>query len=159
MSRWLRRLSSSDGRVFSQAVTSAVSLSALFCKELKTRQDTDSSLKRFQTAWQKKLGRSIGDVRPWSTLREAEKLRHCILHAAGRVALSRGEKDLEKIVAKEAGVTIKEGRICISEVYLTKVANAISELIEVNPLNRILAETPIESDSERKSQTKKPPFS
>lgn len=54
--------------------------------------------------------------------------------------MSRDEKDIEKIVAKEAGLTIKKGQICISEVYLTKVAKAISELIAVNPLNRIPAE-------------------
>jgi hypothetical protein len=104
-------------------------ISTLICKEMKVPIEKVSSIDRFKKGWARKLGKPLGDVTAWTTLKDAEKIRHAILHSAGRISLNRNPEEIKRIIKKE-NLKKNQDRIYATEPYLNKVKDAIWEMVQ-----------------------------
>jgi hypothetical protein len=104
-------------------------ISTLICKEMKVPIEKGSSIDRFKKGWAKKLRKPLGDVTAWTTLKDAEKIRHAILHSAGRISLNRNPEEIKGIIKKE-NLKENQDRIYATGPYLNKVKDAIWEMVQ-----------------------------
>lgn len=104
-------------------------ISTLVCKEMITPTDNISSITRFKKGWEKKIGKKLGDVPSWTTLKDAEKIRHAILHSAGRISLN-NNKDVILSIIKKENLEKENDRVYVTEEYLNKVKNSICEMVK-----------------------------
>jgi hypothetical protein len=89
------------------------------------------SLKRFKKIIRNVLGLDLNQDREWELLCDYEKVRDCILHANGRVSISKDKNDLERMINKSCGLlSKKKDRIELSGKYLGSVSNTINRLIK-----------------------------
>ena len=86
------------------------------------------SLGRFKPPL-KALGVDLS-CKAWELMMDSEKLRNCILHANGRVDLSRDKDVLEKIIAKYSDeLKIVNQRLRIGPQYLERFATHIDQFL------------------------------
>jgi hypothetical protein len=104
-------------------------ISTLVCKKMKAEIEKTSSINRFKKGWEKNLGKPVGDFVSWNILKDAEKIRHAILHSAGRISLNRNQKEIERIIKKEK-LKAEQDRVYVTEEFLNKVKNAIWEMVQ-----------------------------
>ncbi len=104
-------------------------ISTLICKEMRATIDGSSSLSRFKSGWEKKLGEKIGGVAAWTILKDAEKIRHAILHSAGRISLNRDKNTIIGIIKKES-LEQKNDRVYVTQAFLNKVQDAIWQMLQ-----------------------------
>lgn len=102
-------------------------ISTLVCKEMNTPTDKKSSITKFKKGWEKKTGKKMGDLPAWSTLKDAEKIRHAILHSAGRISFNHNKDVILSIIKKEK-LKEENDRVYVTEEYLNKVKNSIWEM-------------------------------
>lgn len=89
------------------------------------------SLKRFKEIIENVIGLDLSKDREWEFICDCEKVRDCLLHANGRVSISKDKNDLERIINKSCNqLNIKLDRIELSGKYLNKISNTIENLIE-----------------------------
>ncbi len=89
------------------------------------------SLKRFKEIIRNVIGLDLSQDRGWEFICDYEKVRDCLLHANGRVSISKDKRDLEIIIEKSCGqLSIKHDRIGLSGKYLNKISNTIESFIE-----------------------------
>lgn len=98
------------------------------CDEIKKRRNlpirsnemSGDALKRSKVYLRKVAGISIKN---WETLEDLSKVRNCIVHALGKVELSKDDKHLKLIVKKNIGLSIsniesqEEGFLIVSAEY------------------------------------------
>ena len=100
-----------------------------FGKELEVKDS--GSLHRFKNIIKNILCIDLSQDREWELLCDYEKIRDCILHANGRVSISKDKNDLERIINKPCSHLIKKkDRIELSGEYLDSVSNTIDRLIK-----------------------------
>jgi hypothetical protein len=104
-------------------------ISTHVCKEMEVSPGTSSSISRFKSGWEKKLEKKIGEVPAWTVLKDAEKIRHAILHSAGRISLNRHKATILEIIKKE-NLEQKHDRVYVTEVFLNKVHAAIWQILQ-----------------------------
>jgi hypothetical protein len=92
---------------------------------------TDSgSLLRFQPIIKNTLNFDLSKDREWEQLCDFEKIRNCILHANGRVSISRKKDEIERIIKKSKGrLSINMDRIKLSGEFLITVSDTIESII------------------------------
>lgn len=89
------------------------------------------SLKRFKEIIRNVLDLDLNHDREWEMLCDYEKVRDCLLHANGRVSISKHNDDLERIINNSCGhLSKKKDRIELSGKYLDSVSNTIDRLIK-----------------------------
>ena len=93
----------------------------------------EGSIARFKPVL-KTLGVDLSNDN-WGLLRDAEKVRNCLLHANGRISLMKPEKreEIERIVQKRNDLlAIKGDRLYIEGEFLNKFQSAAEVIINVN---------------------------
>jgi len=89
------------------------------------------SLKRFEGVVSNILNVDLGHDREWNLLMDYEKVRDCLLHANGRVSISRDKKYLEELIKNpRVHLSMKIDRIIISGYFLDSVSKTIERLIK-----------------------------
>lgn len=89
------------------------------------------SLQRFKEIIRNILDLDLNHNRDWELLCDYEKVRDCLLHANGKVSISRNKNDLERIIKKSCGhLSKKQDRIELSGKYLDSVSNTMDRLIK-----------------------------
>ncbi|MEK0337701.1 MAG: hypothetical protein QQN41_09750 [Nitrosopumilus sp.] len=89
------------------------------------------SLKRFKEIIRNVLGLDLNQDREWELLCDYEKVRDCILHANGRVSISKDKNDLDRIIRKSCGhLSKKKDRLELSGEYLDSVSKIMDSLIK-----------------------------
>lgn len=104
-------------------------ISTHICKQEREAIGQSSSLSRFKNGWEKNLGKNLGSVPSWTILKDAEKIRHAILHSAGRISLNRNKETILQIIKKE-NLVKKNDRVYVTEDYLNKVQEAIWQMLQ-----------------------------
>jgi hypothetical protein len=98
------------------------------CDEIKKRKNlpirasemSGDALKRSKVYLEKVAGISIKN---WSDIEDLSKVRNCIVHALGKVELSKDEKHLKQLTKKDVGLSIsdkesqEEGFLVVSSDY------------------------------------------
>ena len=93
--------------------------------------NNSGSLKRFKRIIKNVIGLDLSKDREWEFIRDCEKIRDCLLHANGRVSISKAKNDIERIIKKSRGhLSKKKDRIELSNEYLEKVSNTMDSLIK-----------------------------
>ncbi|QBG47693.1 hypothetical protein EGM51_09920 [Verrucomicrobia bacterium S94] len=107
-------------------------ISYLICKSENVEIENNSSIKRFAEGWKKRTGKDLSTLKEWTILTNAEKVRHCILHACERLSLVKEKKRpaLESIINQE-NLPVNSGRVEITIDYLNKVKNSIIRILEI----------------------------
>jgi hypothetical protein len=84
--------------------------------------------KRHERLW-KELGLNLGKMPSWSTLQDARKIRHCLLHANGRISLMRNPKEIRACI-KRYDTALEEhlDRVVVTSHFLQRCVVAIREL-------------------------------
>ncbi len=106
-------------------------ISHLVCDKLEVTIPDSSSLSRFKEGWEKRIGKNIGNVAHWQVLTDAEKIRHCILHASERISFMRNPNEIKRIIKKEQLKTDGH-RVIVTGEFLNKVINAIVGMVDTN---------------------------
>jgi len=89
------------------------------------------SLKRFKPIIENVLKLDLNQDHEWELLCDYEKIRDCILHANGRVSISKNRNDLERIINKSfSQISMKKDRIELSGEFLDSVSITIESLIK-----------------------------
>lgn len=89
------------------------------------------SVKRFKPIIENILRLDINQDHEWELLCDYEKIRDCILHANGRVSISKNKNGLEKIINKSfSHISKKKDRIELSGEFLDSVTITIESLIK-----------------------------
>lgn len=75
------------------------------------------------------LGVNLGECSVWPSIKDASDIRHCILHANGRLDFMRNKDKMEKMVARYTNdIEIVNGRILVQPEYLRTFHKSIKEL-------------------------------
>ena len=78
-----------------------------------------------------KLEIDLGGLSHWRILKDATSIRHCVLHANGRVSLMRRPEAIRACVARHGSeLSIKQDRVVITPEFLRLAVNATWELQE-----------------------------
>lgn len=91
------------------------------------------ALKRSKVYLQKVAGLSIKN---WEYLEDLSKVRNCIVHALGKVELSKDEKHLKQLVKKNIGISIsdedsqEEGFLVVSDEYCASAVRFAKQVFE-----------------------------
>ncbi len=89
------------------------------------------NLKRFKEIIRNVIGLDLSQDREWEFICDCEKVRNCLLHANGRVSISKDKNDIERIIKKSCGhLSKKKDRVELSGEYLDKISNTIDSLIK-----------------------------
>lgn len=104
-------------------------ISRLVCDELKVNIQNSSSLARFKEGWERRIGQNIGNIVHWQVLTDAEKIRHCILHASERISFMRKPEEIKRIIKIEQLKTDGD-RVIVTGEFLNKVINAIVGMVD-----------------------------
>jgi hypothetical protein len=89
------------------------------------------SINRFKGVWDRYLGIDVNDLKQWQVLLDAEKIRNCVLHAAGRISLLDGKRKHMESLVKRYGLNVEVDRIIISEKLFNSVRFAVREILEL----------------------------
>lgn len=93
--------------------------------------NNSGSLQRFKKIIGHVLIIDLSQDHEWNLLCDYEKVRNCILHANGRISISKNKKELETIINKSLGhLSKKKDRIELTGKFLESVANTIESLIK-----------------------------
>ena len=87
-----------------------------------------SSLDRYKPLL-RKLGVNLGSLPCWAVLQDAVQIRHCLLHANGRVSLMRNADEIRACIRRSAGGLEEHlDRVTVTSVFLQQCVVAIREL-------------------------------
>lgn len=62
------------------------------------------SIRRFKPVFKEVLGMDLGKDPDWQFICDCEKIRDCLLHANGRIDLSRNKDEFGSIIARSGGL-------------------------------------------------------
>ena len=89
------------------------------------------SLKRFKPIIENVMKLHLNQDHEWELLCDYEKIRNCILHANGRVSISKDKNELERIINRSSDhLSIKNDRIGLSGEFIERVSITIESLIK-----------------------------
>lgn len=92
---------------------------------------SSGSLQRFKEIIKNVPNIDFSRDREWELLCHYEKIRDCLLHANGRVSISKDKHDLERIINKSRGnLSKKNDRIELSGNFLESFSNTIERLFK-----------------------------
>jgi hypothetical protein len=75
------------------------------------------------------LGVDLGSLPCWTVLQDAVKIRHCLLHANGRVSLMRDAEEIRACIRRyDSGLEEHLDRVTVTSVFLQQCVVAIREL-------------------------------
>lgn len=90
-----------------------------------------SGLIRFNELFEEEYMLKLSGGPQWEFLRDCEKARDIILHAAGNISLARNRKEAEDLPKRNPTLfAIENSRIVLKEELLTRFAKAIPEFID-----------------------------
>jgi len=78
-----------------------------------------------------KLGLNLGTMESWSRLKDATRIRHCLLHTNGRLSLMRHPEKIQAIVDRNEGLEVNLDRVRVTPVFLKSSVDALHQLREV----------------------------
>jgi len=89
------------------------------------------SLKRFKPIIENVMKLDLNQDHEWELLCDYEKIRNSILHANGRVSISKNKNEMERIINRSSDhLSIKKDRIGLSGEFLESVSITIESLIK-----------------------------
>ncbi len=89
-----------------------------------------SSIDRYKPLF-RKLGVDVGSTRCWITITDAVLVRHCILHANGRVSFMRNADAFQSCVARYAdALSVHSDRLVVTPQFLRTVVQAVWDFRE-----------------------------
>ena len=92
-------------------------------------QNEKGSIRRYKAVLKNEFGLPLS-AGAWQVLMDAEKVRHCLLHANGRISLLAKSRDLENIVRKNSeSLSIDQDRIRLGPTYVKKISEAIRDVM------------------------------
>ncbi|MBE9399018.1 hypothetical protein IOQ59_17300 [Pontibacterium sp. N1Y112] len=91
---------------------------------MKTPLPQGSGLKRY-TGLLQTINLDTGRCGAWSKLHDASEVRHCLLHANGRVDLMNSPDKLNKIISRYKELELHNSRVNITAEYLKKFIGQI----------------------------------
>jgi len=99
-----------------------------FSKE--TNAEGKGSIKRFKSVFKESLGIDLEKDPDWQFISDCEKSRDCLLHANGRVDLSKNRAEIEKIVSRSHGLLkVDQQRIVLTGEFIKKVSIVLRNFI------------------------------
>ena len=97
-----------------------------------TKLERNHGITRYKPVFNELIDGGVGKFSQWNLIREGEKLRHCLLHAYGRISLFKGKKEIKRIVNKYKGeITVKQDRIQIESEFLERFAQNLTETTSI----------------------------
>lgn len=88
--------------------------------ELKEKDLKGVAIERAKTFLDKVANVPVRDQEAWQWLKDFQKVRDCIVHANGRIEVSRDKKRLKELCKKDFGLSIDAGSLMIEHEYCTK---------------------------------------
>jgi hypothetical protein len=89
------------------------------------------SITRFRNVFKKSFGMDLAKDSDWQFIVCCEKIRDCLLHANGRIDLSKDESVLRKIIASSNGLLESDlERIILKREFIVKVNHVLNSFIE-----------------------------
>lgn len=98
-----------------------------------TELERNHGITRYKPVFNELIDGGVGNLTHWELIREGEKIRHCLLHAYGRISLFKEKKEIERIVKKYNGeITIKQDRIQIESEFIERFAKNLTEITSLS---------------------------
>jgi hypothetical protein len=89
------------------------------------------SIRRFTNVFKQSLGMNLEKNSDWQFIVSCEKIRDCLLHANGRIDLSKNESEIRKIIASSNGLLEADlQRIILNREFIVKVRHVLNSFIE-----------------------------
>jgi hypothetical protein len=88
--------------------------------ELKEKDLKGAAIERAKVFLEKVAKTPVKDQETWQWLKDFQKVRDCIVHANGRIEMSRDKKRLNELCNKDLGLSIDAGSLTIEQEYCTK---------------------------------------
>lgn len=109
----------------------------LKCEEVKSLKNCAFTLDdlrsqgifRTKIYFQKATGIDLESIAEWKDFENYNKVRNCLVHARGYIALSRDAKELKKYIPK-VDLSITHGKIEIKEAYCRKALDTIEKFFD-----------------------------